>query len=124
MLLIKGFLTVMVKNDLTYSNLKMSDFLNDESRIVLEKLPFNDQRIFINRLNRSINIHINSSYWFARMLSKMVNDDNVYFNIDRQKKYVNMKISLKNYSFNHSNSNPKNWWKINSEKEKSFLIKF
>ena len=117
------FLAVMVKNDLTYSNLKMSDFLNDDSRIVLEKLPFNDQRIFINRLNRSINIHINSSYWFARMLSKMVNDDNIYFNIDRQKKYVNMKISLKYYSFNHSNSNPKNWWKINSEKETSFLIK-
>ncbi len=117
------FLTVMVKNDLTYSNLKMSDFLNDDSIVVLEKLPFIDQRTFINRLNRSINIHLNSSYWFARTLSKMVNDDNNYFNIDRQKKYVNMKVSLKNYSFNHSNPSTKNWWKTNSEKDTSFLIK-
>ncbi len=117
------FLTVMVKNDLTYSNLKMSDFLNDDSRIVLEKLPFNDQRTFINRLNRSINIHLNSSYWFARTLSKMVNDGNNLFNIDRRKKYVTMKVSLKNYSFNHSNPSTKNWWKTNSEKDTSFLIK-
>ena len=117
------FLTVMVKDDITYSNLKMTDFLNDDSKKVLEKLPFNEQRTFISRLNRSINIHLNSSYWFARMLSKIANGEENYFKIDRQKNYVKMRISLKHYSFDHSFSNNDNWWKINLKDNSSFLIK-
>jgi hypothetical protein len=117
------FLTVMVKDDITYSNLKMTDFLNDDSKKVLEKLPFNEQRTFITRLNRSINIHLNSSYWFARMLSKIANGEENYFKIDRQKNYVKMRISLKHYSFDHSFSNNNNWWKINLKDNSSFLIK-
>tara|TARA_B100000073_G_scaffold341683_1_gene343422 strand:+ start:4336 stop:6372 length:2037 start_codon:yes stop_codon:yes gene_type:complete len=116
------FLTVMVNDDIKYSSLKMSDFINDDSRLILKKLPFNEQRSFINRLNRSINIHLNSSYWFARMLSEIANGKENYFKIDRQNKYVKMRISLKHYSFDHLSSGNENWWKINSKKNMSFTI--
>ena len=112
----------MVNDDLTYSNLKMSDFLNDDSKKVLEKLPFNEQRTFINRLNRRINVHLKSSYWFARTLSKIANSKENYFKIDRKKNYVKMRVSLKYYSFDHSFSNKNNWWKINLKDNSSFLI--
>ena len=85
-------------------------------------MPFNEQRTFITRLNRSINIHLNSSYWFARMLSKIANGKENYFKIDKQKNYVKMRLSLEHFSFNHD-IGIKKWWKKSESKLGSFTIK-
>tara|TARA_B100000212_G_scaffold225434_1_gene171159 strand:+ start:420 stop:599 length:180 start_codon:yes stop_codon:yes gene_type:complete len=57
------------------------------------------------------------------MLSKIANSKENYFEIDRKKNYVKMRISLRHYSFDHSFSDNNNWWKVNFKDNNSFTIK-
>ena len=54
---------------------------------------------------------MSNSYWFSRLLANIVSgneDISSHLNIDKELEYLNMKISLIHYSFDHSHN--ENWW--------------
>jgi len=121
------FLKVIVEDDLSMDDLSLNSFFNDEDRKLLESLPKLNRDNFVNRFRVNINNHINNSYWFARLLSKMVRQELVLkneFQFDTNTKIQKMRVSLFYYSFNNNtnNSNDEYWWVIN--KNNSSVILF
>ena len=121
------FLKVIVENDLSMDELSLNSFFNDEDRKLLESLPKLNRDNFVNRFRVNINNHINNSYWFARLLSKMVRQELVLkneFQFDTNTKIQKMRVSLFYYKFNSDlkDGNNEDWWVIN--KNNSSVILF
>ena len=107
----QNFLSTIVVKDLDINNIRISDFLDEKARKTLDSLPPSEKRLYMNRLSSRINIYLNNSYWFSRLLSNIVTGNEVlssHLNIDKELEYLNMKISLIHYSFDHSHN--ENWW--------------
>ena len=100
----------MIK-DLDIDDIRISDFLDEKARKTLDRLPSSEKSFYMNRLSSRINIYLNNSYWFSRLLSNIVSGNEAlsdHLNIDSELEYSNMKISLIHYSFDHSHN--ENWW--------------
>tara|TARA_A100000164_G_scaffold238246_1_gene211639 strand:- start:409 stop:2445 length:2037 start_codon:yes stop_codon:yes gene_type:complete len=115
------FLSTLVIKDLDINNIRIRDFLDKKGIETLDRLPSSEKSFYMNRLSSRINIYLNNSYWFGSLLSNIVNGNKIlrdHLNIDEEVEYVNMRVSLNQFSFDHSNNDY--WWK--SEKINSFNI--
>ena len=107
----QNFLSTIVIKDLDIDDIRISDFLDEKARKTLDRLPPSEKSFYMNRLSSRINIYLNNSYWFSRLLSNIVSGNEAlsdHLNIDSELEYLNMKISLIHYYFDHSHN--ENWW--------------
>ena len=71
----------------------------------------------------AINNHLKNSYWFSRLLSKLIRQDAIvkrFLESENVSNIKSLRISLYQYSF--SNNNQINWWQIDTSNSPSIII--
>ena len=119
------FLEIMVSEDLIMGEVSINNFIKNEDRKILDSLPVAEKQKYINNLQQSINSHLNNSYWFARLLSKIGRLDpeiTQAFQLDNIPDIKSLRISLYQYTFNNGSDSESDWWKIDSAKSPSIVI--